>query len=313
MICKLHRSGGSFRGAVAYCLGDPRDRDREAAHPVAPSGARSRVAWTETVNLVTDDARVAARQMAATVSYAPELKVLAGVRAGGRRLEKPVTHYSLSWGPGEHPARATMVNAARASLRELGLEQHQAVLVAHRDGTTPHVHVVANRVSTEDGRAASLSQSRLQLSRWAESYERKQGRIQCPRRVEHNRDRRLVGPQYDPTRTASMYDWHATGDAHYRRTQCGRIARVPIADGRTALAMAGVAVRRVDEQRKWQTVRARRDEARAPLDEQQRREWASLYAARRTSGIGSTGTRDRCAAGSSGGARTSNPGASSAA
>ena len=150
--------------------------------------------------------------------------------------------------------------------------------VAHRDGTTPHVHVVANRVSTEDGRAAPLSQSRLQLSRWAESYERKQGRIQCPRRVEHNRDRRLVGPQYDPTLTASMYDWHATGDAHYRRTQCGRIARVPIADGRTALAMAGVAVRRVDEQRKWQTVRARRDEARAPLDETQRREWAALYA-----------------------------------
>ena len=216
--------------------------------------------------------------MAATVTYANELKALAGVRAGGRRLEKPVTHYSLSWGPGEKPQHATMVNAARASLRALGLEDHQAVLVAHRDGTTPHVHVVANRVSTEDGRAAPLSQSRLQLSRWAESYERKQGRIQCPRRVEHNRDRRLVGPQYDPTRTASMYDWHATGDAHYRRTQCGRIARVPIADGRTALAMAGVAVRRVDEQRKWQTVRARRDEARAPLDETQRREWAALYA-----------------------------------
>ena len=278
MICKLHRSGGSFRGAIAYCLGELRERDREAERPAAPSGARSRVAWTETVNLATDDARVAARQMAATVSYAPELKALAGVRAGGRRLEKPVTHYSLSWGPGEKPPHATMVNAARASLRALGLEDHQAVLVAHRDGTTPHVHVVANRVSTEDGRAAPLSQSRLELSRWAESYERKQGRIQCPRRVEHNRDRRLVGPLYDPTRTASMYDWHATGDAHYRRTQCGRIARVPIVDGRSALEMAGVAVRRVDEQRKWQTASARFDDARAPLDEQQRREWASLYA-----------------------------------
>ena len=145
------------------------------------------------------------------------------------------------------------------------------MLVAHRDGTTPHVHVVANRVSIEDGRAAPLSQSRLELSRWAEAYERTQGRIRCPRRVEHNRDRRLVGPQYDPYRTASMYGGH-TGDAHYRRTQCGRVARVPIADGRSALEMAGVAVRRVDEQRKWQTVRARRDgDARAPLDEKQRR------------------------------------------
>ena len=35
--------------------------------------------------------------------------------------------------------------------------------------------------------------------------------------------------------------------------------------------MAGVAVRRVDEQRKWQTVRAGRDGERAPLD-------AALYA-----------------------------------
>ena len=274
MICKLHRSGASFRGAVAYCLDEARDRE---LRPAAPSGERSRVAWTETVNLATDDARVAARQMAATVSYAAELKELAGVRAGGRRLEKPVAHYSLSWGPGEKPPHATMVNAARASLRALGLEDHQAVLVSHRDGTTPHVHVVANRVSIEDGRAAPLSQSRLQLSRWAEAYERQQGRIRCPRRVEHNRDRRLVGPRYDPYRTASMYGGH-TGDAHYRRTQCGRIARVPIADGRSALAMAGVAVRRVDEQRTWQTVRARRDDERAPLDEKQRREWAALYA-----------------------------------
>ena len=278
MICKLHRSGGSFRGAIAYCLGDPRDRDREAERPAAPSGERSRVAWTETVNLATDDARVAARQMAATVTYAAELKELAGVRAGGRRLEKPVAHYSLSWAPDERPpTQAKMVTAARSSLRALGLEDHQAVLVAHRDGTTPHVHVVANRVSIEDGRAAPLSQSRLELSRWAEAYERTQGRIRCPRRVEHNRDRRLVGPQYDPYRTASMYGGH-TGDAHYRRTQCGRIARVPIADGRSALEMAGVAVRRVDEQRTWQTVRARRDDARAPLDEKQRREWSALYA-----------------------------------
>ena len=78
------------------------------------------MAWTETVNLATDDARVAARQMAATVSYATELKELAGVRVGGRRLEKPVAHYSLSWGPDEKPTPAKMVTAARASLRALG-------------------------------------------------------------------------------------------------------------------------------------------------------------------------------------------------
>ena len=29
VICKLHRSGASFRGAVAYCLDEARDRDRD--------------------------------------------------------------------------------------------------------------------------------------------------------------------------------------------------------------------------------------------------------------------------------------------
>ena len=54
------------------------------------------------------------------------------------------------------------------------------------------------------------------------------------------------------------------------------LTRVPITDGRSALEMAGVAVRRVDEQRKWQDVRARRDGERAPLDAAQRRAWAAL-------------------------------------
>ena len=224
-----------------------------------------------------------------------------------------MAHYSLSWAPDERPpTQAKMVTAALASLRALGLEDHQAVLVAHRDGTTPHVHVVANRVSIEDGRAAPLRQSRLKLSRWAETYERQQGRIRCPRRVEHNRDRRLVGLRYDPYRTASMYDWHATGDAHYRRTQCGRIARVPRTAGRRW------------RWRAWRcgawtsSANGRRCAIAATM---RARRWTRSSAgsgrrctpARRTSGIGSTGTLDRCAAGSSGGVRASDPGATSAA
>ena len=49
---------------------------RSATHCGAPAGDRSR--------------RVAARQMAATVTCANELKALAGVRAGGRRVERVV-------------------------------------------------------------------------------------------------------------------------------------------------------------------------------------------------------------------------------
>ena len=203
MIAKLHAGGRSFRGVVAYCLGEVRlgedesrdDRDLEAR--LAEEASREdrdpeqagRVEWTATVNMATDEPRRAAREMAAVANYGSELKALAGIRAGGRRLEKPVAHYSLSWAEGETPDPRTQGAAVLSSLKVLGLEDRQAVIVAHNDGRTPHVHVVANRVSPEDGRAANLGQSKLKLSRWAEGYEREQGQIRCPRRVEHNRRR----------------------------------------------------------------------------------------------------------------------------
>ena len=316
MICKLHRSGASFRGAVAYCLDDARDRDRdrEADGPDEPTtGERSRVAWTETVNLATDDARVAARQMAATVSYATELKALAGVRAGGRRLEKPVAHYSLSWGPDEKPTQAKMVTAARSSLRALGLEQHQAVLVAHRDGTTPHVHVVANRVSIEDGRAAPLSQSRLELSRWAEAYERTQGRIRCPRRVEHNLRSPPRRAAVRPVPHGLDVRWAHRGrplPPHAVRSHCASPDRgrsIGVGDGGRGGAARGRAAQMADG------ARPSRRRAHAAGREAAPASGRRCTPARRTSGIGSTWTVDRCAVASSGGARTNNPGAISAA
>ena len=159
MIAKLHAGGRSFRGVVAYCLGEARlgedesrdDRDLEAR--LAEEASREdrdpeqagRVEWTATVNMATDEPRRAAREMAAVANYGSELKALAGIRAGGRRLEKPVAHYSLSWAEGETPDPRTQGAAVLSSLKVLGLDDRQAVIVAHNDGRTPHVHVVANR------------------------------------------------------------------------------------------------------------------------------------------------------------------------
>ena len=62
--------------------------------------------------------------------------------------------------------------------------------VGWADTRHPHVHVIANRVDPETGKAATLGNSKLRLSRWAEGYEREQGRIRCERRVENNERRR---------------------------------------------------------------------------------------------------------------------------
>ena len=51
----------------------------------------------------------------------------------------------------------------------------EALIVAHQDTRHPHVHVIANRVDPETGKAAKLDNmdnSELRLSRWAERYDR---------------------------------------------------------------------------------------------------------------------------------------------
>ena len=161
---------------IGRCRGEP--------HPESAE----RVEWTETRNLATNHGERAARIMAATAEAGPDLKRLAGVAGTGRKLEKPVCHYSLSWAKDEKPDRAEMRRGVVESLKALGLEGHQALLVSHGDGQ-PHVHVIANRVDPESGKAAGLSRSQLRLSKWAERYERRQGEIRCPRRVTNNAQR----------------------------------------------------------------------------------------------------------------------------
>ena len=162
-----------------YCLHDQRVQGEP--HPESAE----RVEWTETRNVATNQGDRAARIMAATAEAGPDLKRLAGRAATGRKLEKPVCHYSLSWAKDERPDRQEMKRAAAESLKALGLERHQTLIVSHRDGQ-PHVHVIANRVDPESGKAAGLSRSKLHLSKWAEDYERVQGKIRCPSRVRNN-------------------------------------------------------------------------------------------------------------------------------
>ena len=187
MIATVHKGGASFKGVVDYCLSEGRAQEDERDE--RGDGKAGRVEWSETRNVAAEDPRQAARVMAATASRSEDLKQLAGVKAGGRALEKPVCHYSLSWAADEKPSLQEMGRAVTESLEKMGLADRQAVMIAHRDTAQPHVHVVVNRVSVEDGRAAKLGNSYLKLSRWAEGYEREQGRIRCPQRVENNAGR----------------------------------------------------------------------------------------------------------------------------
>ena len=176
VVPRIHAAGGSFSGVVAYLTHDAGVPDERRPQ------TSERVGLVELENLPECRPGTAAQIMAGTAREADTLKRLAGVSTRGRKLDKPVYHYSLSWSPEERPGRPEMLEAARGSLKALGMDDRQAIVVEHTDRAHRHVHVVVNRVSPEDGRAASSSNDARTLSRWARTWEREHGGVRCQRR-----------------------------------------------------------------------------------------------------------------------------------
>lgn len=173
MVPRIHVGGKSFAGVVQYLTHDaaiPGDR-----HPTTGE----RVGWVAVENMADCQPREAAVVMRGTARDAAVLKELAGGSAKGRALAKPVYHYSLSWAKDERPTRDEMLTAARASLQTLGMRDRQTLIVQHTDRAHPHCHIVVNRVSPADGRAASTSHDAKALSAWARTWERARGGVRC--------------------------------------------------------------------------------------------------------------------------------------
>lgn len=177
MIPKITEGGRSFKGAARYYLHDKNATTRE------------RVAWTQTENLLTDDPDKAWKVMAYTAKEAERLKEASGQKMTGRKLTKPVFAYSLSWHPEQNPSPEHMLAMARQSLAQLGLTEHEAIIIAHSDEPQRHVHLIVNRVHPLTGIASEMSNSKRKLSDFAREYEREHGKVYCRQREENYRKR----------------------------------------------------------------------------------------------------------------------------
>lgn len=180
MVPKLHKKGSSFKGAAAYLL-----------HDKGRAKTSDRVVWTEAHNIAVNDPDMAWRIMAATALDQDRLKQNAGVKSTGRKSDTPVLHLTLAWHPEEDKSLSPdeMKRAASGAIDALGATDHQSLVIAHNDEAHPHIHILINRVHPEDGRMLSSSKEKLNLSRWAEDYEKERGKIYCEERVENNKAR----------------------------------------------------------------------------------------------------------------------------
>ncbi|MEO0510812.1 MAG: relaxase/mobilization nuclease domain-containing protein [Verrucomicrobiota bacterium] len=148
--------------------------------------------WTQTLNMLTDNPAKAWKVMAYTAKLAERLKEASGVAKTGRKLRLPVFSYSLSWHPSEHPSKEDMLRAVHRSIKAIGMEDYEGLVVAHTDTLHSHVHIALNRVHPITGLTADNGQTKRKLSAFALKWEQDNGIIHCPQRKE-NHDMRKEG------------------------------------------------------------------------------------------------------------------------
>lgn len=138
MIGEVKR-GKDFGGLGGYLLfGRPPANDTGLQDYLLDGKAegRERVAWAEVRNLPPEHLQHAGLLMQATA-------------AQNHRVEQPVYHLILSADPGETLSREDWRHVVDRVLRNLGLTEHQALVVAHRDTAHRHVHLMVNTVHPE--------------------------------------------------------------------------------------------------------------------------------------------------------------------
>lgn len=124
--------GTSFRALATYLAHGRNGQEQD------------RVAWTASRNIPTDNPELAAHIMRATAEQS-------------QRVRKPVYHLAISFDPTDKVDRAMMERIADRVLKKLELQEHQAVIVAHKDQEHPHMHLLVNRVHPTKGVAWDLS------------------------------------------------------------------------------------------------------------------------------------------------------------
>lgn len=143
--------GSGFKGLLRYLHQGRKGEDNP-----------HRVIWSEARNLPSTDPQVVAGIMRATAEQS-------------HRASKPVYHLPISWPPEEQPPKEVQMQVAETLLADLGLSEHQHLIVAHDDGDCPHIHIVVNTVHPETKRVWNAWRDMYRIMESLERQERELG------------------------------------------------------------------------------------------------------------------------------------------
>lgn len=136
-------TGGSFRGLSGYL------------------GQENKEEWREVRNLP-------GRNRGEDIRLMEEL-------ASTSKADKPVYHLSLNYADGDQPTRQQMIKDADRVLSELGLADHQTVMVSHRDTDHQHLHLMVNRIHQDKPRAWKTWRDRTRVKNILGRIEQERG------------------------------------------------------------------------------------------------------------------------------------------
>ena len=91
------------------------------------------------------------------------------------RCKDALCHYELSWPPGERPTRPQWMYCASHTLKALGYQDHQFMVVAHDDKKHFHIHIMVNKVHPETFKAHTPYRNWLTLDAAMRLLEAKHG------------------------------------------------------------------------------------------------------------------------------------------
>ncbi|MEP0548812.1 MAG: relaxase/mobilization nuclease domain-containing protein [Rhodothermales bacterium] len=148
-----------------------------------------RIEWVETRGLFERDLERVAEEMRDTAALS-------------ERCQRPCFHLSISFDHGDVPTREEMVAVAEQTLRDIGLDSHQAVIASHNDREHQHVHLMVNRVHPETGRAWEDWQCNTRIEESLRRQERSMGYREVPGHLGRLPDQERPDRTESLTRTA---------------------------------------------------------------------------------------------------------------